>query len=1303
MPLNSSQPSERFLIEARVGGGASGDIYKGTDANTGQLVALKLLRHTATQSERVRFSREIGVIRDLGHPNIVSYVGHGEWSDGRLYLAMEWLDGEDLSKRQRRQPLGMQDSVEVVRRAAQALAAIHSRGIVHRDMKLSNIFLVRGKGTAVKLIDFGVVKPSEPDGHVTEPGTILGTPHHMAPEQAQGQEVDARADVYALGSVLFRLLTGRNVFETEHVIALLGRLVLEDPPHPSAFRFDIPEKLDHVVFTALSRNREERYANAGDFARALARVGQINNDPPQVEGSASLVRPARRLRTSEGEPAESTDSRSTRPGLSVRRVVAVVVYDLGETSIDTTVSDTLVDVAGEDVRIERLAGGKTVAVLGVEHSRGDELMRAARAGLQVLAEYPEARCVVASGHASMARSNLAGEALERAARQLDSCTPGTIRLDIHAAAALEGRFALERDAEGARLLREEPRDLAPRQVLGQPTPTLGREKEIAQLQALYAETLQDSFPRAAVVLGPTGIGKSRVRSELCQRLELAPMPPEILVCRSDSDSGAGSLAALGKALRAQMGVQEGTDLREQVHRVRRYVRARLPRALHFLGSFIGELVGVPFPDHNDEPLRAARSNDQLMKSRIRMALEGFVRTQAVHMPQVLVIEDAQWLDPTTVELIDWILACPDIRFLVFAFARPEVDTRHPELWAKARLTRMSLGPLGAQLAERIVSIVLPQADATMRADLVRRAGGNPLVLEELVRCAAEGRDELPLTVQALVQARLDRLEPSVRETLRAAAVFGHSFWTGGIAALLQREVAGDLGKAESSEMILRQASSRVAGQDEWLYRQAVVRDAAYASLFEEDRRSLHLAAGTWLDAVGIADLGIIAGHYELGGDRERAAHAYARAAHQALYNFGQIQNALQLADRGLACGATGSERADLLLTRAQVLANMGKLNDAIAAADEASQLASAASEAWVEAQRLLAVGLIEAGRAAEGDARATWALGGEVGPRLSQTQRSLLLSSRVRGLIGLNLHGQALAVAAEAVRAAEEAGPEGAHAMLRALDAHCFALANSEDPTGAVEAGELLIEASDRAGDLHLSSRARINTASSLNYLGQYEQAQARLQRALPDVRSCRLLVLEGSAIHNLGMSCARLGALDEAIDMQRQAVRIADECGAARLGINARLYETVFLVWRGHPGDLRNAYDNASRVMQATQTQPGLQTDALYCLSRVQLARRHLDEALEASGEAHRRLTEGSPVEEWSEAIRLVYIETLLALGHTERADDAVRLAHLALEQKVGTIKRPDFVRSFLTRNDEVTQLRYLAESRLGLRLVVP
>src|SRR4029453_16481500 len=158
-------------------------IFKGVDNQSGSPVALKVLRRTASDGERARFKREIGVIADLRHPNIVDYVAHGEYPDGRLFLAMEWLDGEDLAKRQRRAPLGTRDAVEVVRRAAQAMAALHSRGIVPRDLKLSNMFLVRGRGTAVKLIDFGVVRPPQGDEFDTEPGTILGTPHYMSPEQ----------------------------------------------------------------------------------------------------------------------------------------------------------------------------------------------------------------------------------------------------------------------------------------------------------------------------------------------------------------------------------------------------------------------------------------------------------------------------------------------------------------------------------------------------------------------------------------------------------------------------------------------------------------------------------------------------------------------------------------------------------------------------------------------------------------------------------------------------------------------------------------------------------------------------------------------------------------------------------------------------------------------------------------------------------------------------------------------------------------------------------------------------------------
>ncbi len=374
-----AQPTDRFTIEARVGSGGMGDIFRGIDRETGQQIAIKLLRATAAPHERTRFAREIAILADLRHPNLVQYVGHGTWHDGRLFLAMEWLEGEDLGQRQRRAPLGMRDAVEVVRRSAAAMAAVHARGVIHRDLKLSNIFLIQGRGTAIKLIDFGVVKPPEPDDFPTERGQIIGTPHFMAPEQARGEGIDTRADGYSLGSVLFRLVTGRNVFETEHVIALLGRLVIEDPPTAASVRFDVPEALDQVISRAIARSRDERFENGGELARALARVGVLNNDPAGHR-SQRLGHPQGRARSSplsSPEPGTPGGQAPRGLGTSERRVVAVVLYDLGGTKLTPEVDAAVRDVLGDDTRFEALAGGRMVAVLGVERSaKGDEAIRA---------------------------------------------------------------------------------------------------------------------------------------------------------------------------------------------------------------------------------------------------------------------------------------------------------------------------------------------------------------------------------------------------------------------------------------------------------------------------------------------------------------------------------------------------------------------------------------------------------------------------------------------------------------------------------------------------------------------------------------------------------------------------------------------------------------------------------------------------------------------------------------------------------------------------------------------------------------
>ncbi len=1294
-----SQPTDRFTIEARVGSGGMGDIFRGLDRETGQPVAIKLLRPTASPHERTRFAREIAILADLRHPNIVQYFGHGTWHDGRLFFAMEWLDGEDLGQRQRRAPLGMRDAVEIVRRSAAAMAAVHARGVVHRDLKLSNIFLIHGRGTAIKLIDFGVVKPSEPDEYPTERGQIIGTPHFMAPEQARGEPIDARADVYSLGSVLFRLVTGRNVFETEHVIALLGRLVIEDPPTAASVRFDIPEALDHVIKRAIARSRDERYENGGEFARALARVGNLNNDPPATDKSASAIRKA----VPDVAPA-SGETAPSRPGTSERRVVAVVLYDLGGATLKPEVEAAVREVLGEDTRFEALADGRMVAVLGVERSRGDEAIRAARAALTVsraLAAPPTdssapgeahagARVAVAVGHAVRGRANLAGEALDRAARQLDLAQPGAVRIDGYAAASIEGRFVVQPDDHGGELVREDMSGFGARQLLGKATPTVGREKEIALLLGIYNEMAEDGTPRAALVTGPAGIGKSRVRAEMMARLETAPLRPEILLCRGDAMSRGSSLSALGRAIRALMGVHDGEQPHEQVTKVKNYVAVRLPRTLRFLAAFLGELIGVPFPDESDEPLRAARASAQLMQSRMRMALEAFVRAQPT--PLVLFIEDMHWADDTTIDLVDWLLGCPDLRFGVFAFARPEVQTRLPQLWERRHMTRLTLAPLSPLAAERLVAAALPDKDAAVRASVVRRAGGNALFLEELIRYAAEGREDLPLTVQALVQARLDRMSPALRLVLRAASVFGQGFWTGGVEALLDRPAAMDLSELMHAEIITRQNESRIAEQDEWMFRQALVRDTAYASILEEDRKPLHLAAGAWLESVGDVDLGLIARHADAGGDLPRAASLYARATQQAYANGAQLETAIELAERGLSCGAEGATRAQLLVAKANACAFLGRLHEAVMGAEEATTLVPVGSEMWGEAQRVVAAASIEAGRAADGDARAAWVLANFLG--LSPPLRAALQAARVRGLIELGATGQALALADQAVESARASG--AVEAVLRALDARLFALMHVGDLSSAIAAGTALIETAESAGDLVLATRGRNNTGSVLNHLGMFDEARALLERSLQDARARRMRILEAGALHNVGMSYARLGNLDEGINCERQAARIADETSAARLRIQSRCYEAIFLVWRGAPGDLGAAQTLARYVCDETRTNPGLYTVAIFVLAKVQLARRYLESALEIAREVNQRLAAG-PVEEWDEYMRLTMIEALLALGFERDADAVLETAFQAVVEHAAAIGRADHRKAFLTRNEEVRILVNLAHDRLG------
>jgi len=275
LPLDPGEVvGDRFVIERPAGHGGMGTVYRALDRATGRLAAVKAMARQS-QSAAERFLREAVVLAELSHPRIVRYVSHGLTMHGQPFLAMDWLEGEDLSNRLARARLDYRESLSLVRHAGEGLAAAHVRGVVHRDVKPSNLFLLDRDPASIKVIDFGVARVSEGLSGVTRPGTKLGTAGYMAPEQAMGEtDVDARADVYGLGCVLFECLTGRPPL-VGRPAALLIKVLREEPPRPSTLNPDLSEEADALLARLLAKDRERRPKDARELLGILDKVGSL--------------------------------------------------------------------------------------------------------------------------------------------------------------------------------------------------------------------------------------------------------------------------------------------------------------------------------------------------------------------------------------------------------------------------------------------------------------------------------------------------------------------------------------------------------------------------------------------------------------------------------------------------------------------------------------------------------------------------------------------------------------------------------------------------------------------------------------------------------------------------------------------------------------------------------------------------------------------------------------------------------------------------------------------------------------------
>ena len=374
--------ADRYHILKKLGEGGMGAVYLGEHVKMGRKSAIKVMASAMAHDPDAvaRFNREASNASRISHPNVCQIFDFGETSDGLIYLAMEFIEGQslkDLIEKEGAIPAAR--AASIIKQSADALQAAHDLSIVHRDIKPDNIMIIRGRGgdDVVKVVDFGIARAvggDEPGQKVTKTGLVVGTPEYMSPEQLSGDKLDGRSDIYSLALVLYRMITGVLPFEADSAQETMIKRLTDDPVPLSESRPDIdfPPKLQLVMNNALARKADERYQSAADFGHdTLDAVAGMKKAMPETrvgpapEGATAIMSKDELTQATKAQKATATPAKA-KPGAAPapRRETAPTTMSPKKKSI-------MVPVAGGVAAVAALAAFAVISMKGGE--RGNQV------------------------------------------------------------------------------------------------------------------------------------------------------------------------------------------------------------------------------------------------------------------------------------------------------------------------------------------------------------------------------------------------------------------------------------------------------------------------------------------------------------------------------------------------------------------------------------------------------------------------------------------------------------------------------------------------------------------------------------------------------------------------------------------------------------------------------------------------------------------------------------------------------------------------------------------------------------------
>ncbi len=827
----------RYRIERELGRGGMGAVYLAHDGQLDRKVALKIpfFKDDEDDAESVeRFYREARAMATLQHANLCPVFDVGQFELWH-FLTMAFIDGQPLSKQLKESgTLATLHAATLLRKVAMAVQKAHDAGIVHRDLKPSNIMLTSDHEPII--MDFGLARRQSPgEVELTQSGAVFGSPAYMAPEQVEARhhEIGPATDVYALGIILYQILTGQRPFEGS-AASIFGQIVSRTPTPPSSLRHDLPPEIDAICLKALAKSPSQRHASAASFAddlsRFLARSGDLSptmSFRPDLDSKSTSTGPI-----SEHDSETPSVSRSRREAELRQVTIAIFNYETDDSSFVDSSSASHSEQMHEQAQsftsfiseqVARLggvtvlgSGQEVITCFGFPQAFEDAAQRAVRVALQVMRDFaaadrtnaglPSANQTWVTIHSGEAVAeelgavkgggiSLVGDARNMAVRLNTIAEPGTIVLSAitHQRVALffeceslgtQRVRGMSQPAELFKVLKEAAsRNRVELADPGNLTPLVGRDTELTILKDRWEQALEE-LGQIVLLIGDAGLGKSRLIRELREH-----------VIREDSEGAAvielrcsqyhqstsffPMVEFLSRLLSFEN--QSAAERLETVVRYLRELKLESSDNVALLCQMLDVTTDSRFPPLALSPQRLKERTEELLLRWLKQLVE--VR------PVLFIVEDLHWIDPSTIALVErHVEQFESGRALTLLTFRPEFETpwKSKPHQTQIALNRLTKRQIGEMMRKRTKRKDIPEA---ILQQVIDRTDGIPLFIEEFTVVIVESGildradagaeassllNVIPATLHDLLLARLDRMAAD-REVIQLAATIGREF------------------------------------------------------------------------------------------------------------------------------------------------------------------------------------------------------------------------------------------------------------------------------------------------------------------------------------------------------------------------------------------------------------------------------------------------------------------------------------------------------------------------------------------------